>query len=160
MGKRWPTVDLALQLFCTTLEDRVFRRDSFVFPAPLVRYELIHFTENPHARDSLLLSQGLRLEPRVANYLLGSDALDERLKSAELLARPDVSWDQVVVSPETRARMEQLPMDLQADEAGISRIVLHLVGPQGIGQKTVERLNQGNPAIRQASEWALQLLFP
>ena len=138
VGKRWPTVDLALQLFCSTLEDRLVRRRSFVDPAPLARYELIQVTEEAHTTASFL-ARRLRLEPRVADYLLGSDTPDERLKSTVLVTEPDVSWDQVVLPPEIRDRLGQLSKDIEADTAGDAGVVLHLVGPPGAGKKTVAK---------------------
>ena len=137
VGKRWPTVDLALQLFCPTPKEHAARRSSFILPAPLVREELVRVTENPQARESLLLAHGLRLDPRVANYLLGSEGLDERLKSTEIIAQPNVSWDEVVLPAETRVRLERLLEDVKSDPYENTSIVLHLVGPRGIGKKTV-----------------------
>ena len=137
--KKWPTVDLALQLFCPDLEDRLLKRESFVFPAPLMRHELVHVGENSNVMESPLLAHFLRLETRVANYLLGSDGLDERLRSTELVARPGVLWDQVVLPHETRALLEHLPQNLRADSHGGAGVVLHLVGPSGIGKKTVAK---------------------
>ena len=137
--KKWPTVDLALRLFCPGPEDRVAKRESFVNTAPLVRDGLVRVAESSNVTESPLLSRCLRLETRVADYLLGSDGLDERLTSTELLAQPDVEWDQVVLPGETLVQLEQLTQELLTDSHVGRGIVLHLVGPPGIGKKTVAK---------------------
>lgn len=139
MGKRCPTVDLALQVFCPNLSERVAKRASFIYPSPLVKHGLVNVTEGPYGKDSSFLACNLRLDPRIADYLLGSDALDSRLQSTAVLVQPDTSWEEVVLPPETRTQLEQLAKDMQAASDWSTGILLQLVGPAGIGKKTVAK---------------------
>jgi AAA+ superfamily predicted ATPase len=84
--KRQPTVDLVLRLLCPTLEARLAARSWFAPDAPLVRWHLVTLHDGPGAHHPVLLARYLKLDERIAGYLLGSDAIDPRL--APLVAAP------------------------------------------------------------------------
>jgi hypothetical protein len=71
--KKRPTVDLALRLLCSTVADRVAARAAFQANAPLLLWELITINEDPGARRPVLLARYLKLDDRIAAYLLGSE---------------------------------------------------------------------------------------
>jgi len=71
--RRRPTVDLALNLLCTSLADRIVRRAHFGPAAPLVQAGLLHLIRDPAQVQPPLLSQYLKLDDRVVNWLLGVD---------------------------------------------------------------------------------------
>ena len=87
--KRRPRVDLALRLLSPP--DRIAAaRSAFDADAPLRRYQLIALRGEAN-QPTPLLAQYLIIDPRVAAYLLGYDAIDEALRPhAELIAQsPD-----------------------------------------------------------------------
>ena len=84
--KKRPTVDLALRLLCPTLEARLAARCWFAPDAPLMRWHLVTLHDDPGARGPVLLARYLKLDERIAGYLLGSEAIDPRL--APLVAAP------------------------------------------------------------------------
>ncbi len=77
--KKRPTVDLVLRLLCPTFEERLAARRSFEPQAPLQYWELITLHDDPGARRPVLLARYIKLDERVANWLLGSDETDARL---------------------------------------------------------------------------------
>ena len=79
--KKRPTVDLALRLLCSTLSEQLAARQAFAMDAPLLRWELIALGDDPGVRHPVLRSRYLKLDERIAAYLLGDDALDPRLAS-------------------------------------------------------------------------------
>ena len=74
-------MDLVLRLLCPALEDRLAARQVFDPGAPLLRWNLVTLHDDPSARRPVLLARYLKLDERVAAYLLGADALDGRLRS-------------------------------------------------------------------------------
>jgi hypothetical protein len=78
--KKRPTVDLALRLLCPTFDERLAARQTFSPGAPLMSWDLVTLHEDPNARRSVLLARYFKLDDRIAGYLLGSDAIDARLK--------------------------------------------------------------------------------
>ena len=86
--RKRPTVDLVLQLLCDTLPERLLARRAFGPPAPLLRWELLTVHDDPQARHPVLPARYLRLDDRVAGYLLGSDETDARLAGLREPAPP------------------------------------------------------------------------
>ena len=137
VGKKRPTIDLALRVLCADLEERVERRQSFVHLAPLSKHNLVQLGEDPYNKDSTFLGRPLRIEHRIVDYLLESDAVDPALRACARVVRPTTAWSDVVVRPEIKDQLEQLAKKLRhapGDEFGV---VLQLVGPAGIGKKTL-----------------------
>ena len=86
--RKRPTVDLVLQLLCDTLPERLLARRAFGPSAPLLRWELLTVHDDPQARHPVLPARYLRLDDRVAGYLLGSDETDSRLAGLREPAPP------------------------------------------------------------------------
>ncbi|MCL4870827.1 MAG: ATP-binding protein [Anaerolineae bacterium] len=79
VGRRWPTVDLALHLLCSDAAARLSHRSHFNPDAPLIHHQLIHLIpENDH-RPTSLLSHFMQLDEQITRFLLGQDGLDNRL---------------------------------------------------------------------------------
>jgi hypothetical protein len=74
--RKRPTIDLALNLFCASAEERLKRRERFSPASPLRRNALIRL-ENEGAVS--FPGRAIALDERVASFLLGSPAIDERL---------------------------------------------------------------------------------
>src|SRR3954452_10208005 len=72
--RRRPTVDLALNLLCTSPADRLARRTRFGPAAPLVRGGLLHLIGDPAQVEPPLLSHYLKLDDGAVRWLLGADA--------------------------------------------------------------------------------------
>lgn len=74
-----PTVDLALNLFCTTAIDKLSKRTHFSATAPLIQHQLIHLTAE--GDQPTLLQQFLVPDPQVLQFLLGQAGIDPQLSS-------------------------------------------------------------------------------
>ncbi|MFM7199441.1 MAG: ATP-binding protein [Myxococcota bacterium] len=79
VNRKRPSVDLALKLLFPNLEARFAGRQLFEAPSRLLHWELITLAEEQPQKKPALLSRLLRLDERVAGYLLGSQAPDARL---------------------------------------------------------------------------------
>ena len=85
VARKRPTVDLALNLFCASAEEKLNGRSSFLADAPLVRSALVRIEKEGAAS---FLARTIVLDERIASFLLGSDALDERLSQYASVAAP------------------------------------------------------------------------
>ncbi|MEA2560670.1 MAG: hypothetical protein QOH06_2174 [Acidobacteriota bacterium] len=124
LDRKQPTPHLALALFSGSEESWLAARASFLPDAPLRRFRLLVLE---HAGN--LGSRPIRLEERVAAYLLGVNQPDERL--TELL-RPMVPT--LPLSPSLRDLARDLASNLEAEARHKRRPVLNLVGPPGSGR--------------------------
>ncbi|MBD2207034.1 ATP-binding protein [Calothrix sp. FACHB-1219] len=77
--RKRPSVDLALRLFCLTIDERIQAREIFAPQEPLLDVPLILLHEDPTERPTPLLNRSLKLDDRITAFLLGSDTLDSRL---------------------------------------------------------------------------------
>ena len=123
VSRRQATPHLALALFTQGEETWLAARGSFLPDAPLRRFRLI--TLEPAAN---LGSRLIRLDERIASYLLGTNQPDERL--AELL-RPIARQP---LSPALRDLATELARCLESEARQARRPLLNLIGPPGSGR--------------------------
>lgn len=103
----WLDVGLAVQVQHDGLAERLRARARFEPTAPLLRHRLIALDRaRPEAKDNVNACE-LKLPPRVARLILGSDPTGGATTYARLVV-PDVELDSVVLSGEARAELEQL----------------------------------------------------
>ncbi len=117
-----PTVGLALNLFCPDLASKVAARTRLTEAGPLRASCLVDLRDE----SGSLLGSSLRLEPRVAGYLLGDDCADDRLRPHARLVPPAASPGELMV-PDALSRLAgQVPGDC----------VLYFQGAYGVGRRT------------------------
>jgi hypothetical protein len=77
--RKRPSVELALRLFCCSPAERIRARTVFSPDSTLLARHLLLLHEDPIDRPSPLLSRTLKLNDRIAEFLLGSDRPDSAL---------------------------------------------------------------------------------
>ncbi|ETW96219.1 MAG: hypothetical protein ETSY1_27515 [Candidatus Entotheonella factor] len=80
-GRRWPSIDLALNLFCANAVERIRRRVHFSSDAPLFKHGVMRLVPESDQAVSSLLEQSLKLDEFITHFLLCQDELDRRLAS-------------------------------------------------------------------------------
>jgi hypothetical protein len=128
--RRVPTVDLVLGLLCADLEAKLAARTRFTHSAPLVRYGLVTFVEDPAQPSYSLLDKNIRLEPRVARFLLGDDETAERVRSYARIIVPAVTFADLLFPAEFGASLARL-----AEHAG-DDLLLYCQGAYGVGKQS------------------------
>jgi len=87
--RRRPSIDLALNVLCTSAGQKLQQRERFAPDGPLVRNRLIEIYPDPHHANSPLLAQHYRLDEQIVRLLLLDDSLDSRLAPfCEMAASP------------------------------------------------------------------------
>ncbi len=132
--RKRPSVDLALRLFCYSLEERVNAREAFIRGSPLLDYNLLLLHDDPADRPSPLLSRSLKLDDRITEFLLESDRLDSRLcHPIPLVQRiiPQRHLHSLVLPEAVKTLLEQL---ISLEAIAVSWLCL-LHGAAGTGKK-------------------------
>ncbi len=132
--RKRPSVDLALRLFCYSLEERVKAREAFIRGSPLLDYNLLLLHDDPADRPSPLLSRSLKLDDRIAEFLLESDRPDSRLCHPIPLAQriiPQCHLHSLVLPEAVKTVLEQL---ISLETIDVSWLCL-LHGAAGTGKK-------------------------
>ena len=130
--RKHPSVALVLDLLCPPLETKIALRQHLAPAAPLRHHGLLHILDDPNLRQPSLLGTHLQLDPRIADYLLGGDQIDERLQPYARLIEPQVSLDNLIMSSDFKARLS----DFTRAANGMSPIV-YFQGPYGAGKQSI-----------------------
>ena len=93
--RKRPTVDFALNLLCSTGEDKLTYRAHFSSDAPLIRHRLIQLAHDAVQVEPSSLAYSLRLDDQVRRLLLGQMGLDERLAPFCQVMKPTTAWNEL-----------------------------------------------------------------
>ncbi|MGA8878472.1 MAG: ATP-binding protein [Candidatus Korobacteraceae bacterium] len=125
--RKWPTLDLALDLNCHSLEERLACRARLLPSMPLLRHQLVIPVNESNDGQFSLLSRPLRLDDRITAYLLDNDVLDEAIAGFTRSVAPNAAMEDLLFSEELRGRLHQI------HDIGVKLSLF--VGPRGAGRK-------------------------
>ena len=77
-----------MRLLCPAIGHRLAARRLFDPDAPLMRWSLVGVYDDPNARRPVLPARYLRLDDRIAGFLLGSSAIEPRLTPLSVAGDP------------------------------------------------------------------------
>lgn len=133
------TVDLALNLLCRTFEESLTHRAVFDQDAPLRQHALVRLFEDAQEREPPLLARRLKADGRIVAFLLGDQALDERLAAFTRIATsPAPLLCDLELADDVRGAMvgaSALPREWRERE----HLVWFISGPVGAGKRTLAR---------------------
>ena len=100
-----PTVELALSLFCAAQDDRLAAMSAFSYRSSLLRFGFVQIDNGLQEGTGSLLSRPLGLDARILDFILGFDAIDERLSPFAEMVVPRITWDQVWIPENVKEKM-------------------------------------------------------
>ncbi|BAY90274.1 MULTISPECIES: AAA family ATPase [unclassified Tolypothrix] len=103
-----PTIDLALNLLCTSAIEKLTRRVHFNADAPLIRHRLLHLIPESNHTDPSLLAHNIKLDQQVIQLLLGETGIDARLTDFCQLITPQISFENLPLEPEIKQNLISL----------------------------------------------------
>lgn len=130
--KKHPTVDLVLNLLCSSTDDKIDSRKYFDPSASLLKYHLIQFVGD---ETSNLLSQSIKLDERMVNYLLEIDHPDARIKS--YIKKEVIPPDELILSEEIKNHIRSIIQLNSKKDKKSPYFRFMFTGPYGVGKKTV-----------------------
>jgi AAA+ superfamily predicted ATPase len=131
--RRRPTIDLALNLFCTSADEKIARRSHFAAESPLVQHDLLQLMPDPSQNGPPLLAHYLKLDEQVTNFLLGHPIIDSRLSSFCQIREPEPSGGSLALSMEVKRALTSLA--LQARDSN-QPLRFYFSGPCGADKIT------------------------
>lgn len=145
--KKSPTVDLLLQLLCSTPAERKKARVFFSSNSALFKYNLIYFPFWKQDGKSPFLSSSLKLDERVTNFLLESKEIDKKISPFANLISPTIALNDVVIPDEVKSQIKRLSgrikeeMDNPTKGVYVLRSIFYFMGPPGNSQReTIEAI--------------------
>jgi AAA+ superfamily predicted ATPase len=134
--RRRPSVDVALNLLCATVDEKLARRAHFAPDAPLIQRDIVRFVSDPNNPDPPLLAKALILDEQIVRLLVGGNSLDRRLASFCELVEPDVSLEELPLGPGVQRTFKRLVADARHTGRPLK---LYFHGPYGSGQTRAAR---------------------
>jgi SpoVK/Ycf46/Vps4 family AAA+-type ATPase len=136
--RRRPTVDLCLNLLCTSAGEKLARRAHFAPDAPLIGHGLLHLLPDPQQVQPPLLAHYLKLDEQIVRLLLGQNGMDSRWAPFCQLIPPAVSLDELPISDEMKSVLPALIVRARSTQQPLR---LYFCGPSGAGKRrTAEAL--------------------
>lgn len=133
--RKLPTINLAMQLFCSTAEQRFPTCYAFDPDRQFIKY----LVQLNHYRDSAempLLSASMLLEKSIVQYILGSDQIDYQVRMWLSRKQSQINGNEPVFSAEEEKRVDNDIKVLRSHLASESEpLIFYYLGPTGAGKK-------------------------
>jgi SpoVK/Ycf46/Vps4 family AAA+-type ATPase len=131
--KKRPSVDLVLNLLSDSIETKLKQRQSFAASTALLKHDLISLFEDPSQPHPPLLSRYLKIDARVADYLLELDEVDSRLKAHAQVLAPKTDLEDLLLPADMKDRLAKLAA---AKAPNQTAPIFYFQGPYGVGKRT------------------------
>jgi SpoVK/Ycf46/Vps4 family AAA+-type ATPase len=135
--KKWPQVDLVINLLIPSIEERIKGREYFSPEAPLIKNRLIHLTGNVPDDRSSLLSKFIKVDERIINYLMGVDEVDPRIRNFFTVLEPKSSINNLILAEEKKNALAEL---IRWHSRMRDAVIFHFHGTHGTGKKTTAEI--------------------
>jgi hypothetical protein len=112
--RKRPTVDLALNLLCSSAEDKMKYRANFSSDAPLIRNRLVQLVHDSNQNEPSSLAYFLRIDDQVRRLLLGQKGLDERLASFCRMIQPAITWSDLCLNADIKQALPRVAVEAAA----------------------------------------------
>lgn len=132
LAKKQLSVGILLDLLCAGLEEKLEAREYFSPSAPLLGNRLISLVGDGTDANPPLLSKFVKLDERIAAFLLNSDETDPKIARFSTLVKPVRSFDDLIVPGDQKnCLLEAVKRTIAED----SRLMFYFYGPSGTGKK-------------------------
>ena len=133
VSKRRPSVDLVLNLLCTSYGSKLGLRQRFMASVPLFKYQLLNLCEDPSQNSPPLLSKFLKVDDRIVNYLLDCDEPDKRLLPHATFIVPQTRFEDLLLPGDVKNGLSLLIRERGGKDQGL---VFYFQGPYGVGKRS------------------------
>ena len=136
--RKQPSVDLILNLLCSTREEMIGARPCFLPEAFLFKSQILKFVEDPQNPQLPLLSRILKLDDRIVNFLMEVSTLDQRIELFSKLVYPEASPNKVPLTLELKSRLFALTQNhLRKLKGDSNKLIYYFMGPYGSGKQSL-----------------------
>ncbi len=146
--KKWPQVNLAIDLLFPSIEERIKGRKYFSQDAPLIKNRIIHLVNNGLEDMSSLVSNFIKVDERIVGFLTGSDDIEPGILNYSTVIEPKSSGDDLISTGHGMSRLKELiAWHSQLNDP----LIIYLYGAYGTGKKTTSEVfcrDLGIPLLR------------
>ncbi|HEY9230589.1 MAG TPA: AAA family ATPase, partial [Blastocatellia bacterium] len=132
-------VDLLISLLWGAMEEKLAARAAFESAGNLLKYRLLQPLDNSPSASATLLSRGLKLDERIAGFLLGSEQMGAQFESLARLIPAQTGRQDLCVAEEARRRIGRIISRNRNRAAVDDNPAFYLFGAYGSGKRSLAR---------------------
>jgi AAA+ superfamily predicted ATPase len=132
--RKRPSVDLILNLLCTTLASKLGARSRFLVGSRIFENQLLSIFVDPSQPEPPLLRKCCKLQERIVAFLLGDDELDEPLRAFASLEKPQTSIHSLLLPA---ALIERLLLTQNHCRSAGIRLIFYFHASRGTGKAVI-----------------------
>jgi len=129
--KKRPTINLALDLFCGTIDDKIHFRKYFKPGSSLLENDIVHLGHPDTNRSSIFLDSHIRLDEQIICHILGETGQDQRIQKISSVKTPARGFDELFVKQDVKRQLIKLASDAAATSENIR---IYFEGQTDLGQ--------------------------
>lgn len=142
--RRKPGIDLILNLLCESQGQKLAARPAFDSFAPLLKFKLLQISD-AGSDGQVLLSRTLKLDDRIASFLLGHQQMDGRLERFARLVPPGENPEEMTAGQEIYQQVDSFVQAYFREPQSRGRnLILYLHGPGNPDKRTIVEAICGN----------------
>ena len=131
--KKRPSVDLVLNLLCSSFEEKIISRHRFSLKSPLLKHHLVNIFNDPSQYKEPFLGNFLRVDDRVVNYLLEYDEIDSRISAFCNNIIPKTKMQELIIAEDVKRKSIILSREKVKSGNGL---VFYFQGTYGVGKQS------------------------
>jgi SpoVK/Ycf46/Vps4 family AAA+-type ATPase len=133
--RKRPSLGLACRLLGMSPSEQLQARAAVAPPSPLMRGQVLSFLDES---EPYLLARALKLDERIANFLLGANLFDREMNACLKPPPPAPAFAALRWPDELKTQLLDLTRaQLQSLPAAARRLIYSFHGPRGTGRKTL-----------------------
>jgi hypothetical protein len=130
--RKHPSVDLVLNLLCTSAEDKLAKRGCFSPSAPLIRQRLLHAVTDARYPKPALGAHFLKVDDQIVAFLFADPSLDQRIVSFCRVCESEIGLESARLSLSQKQTLHYL-CNAAPSQPVPMRLYFH--GSRGNGQR-------------------------
>ncbi len=128
--RKRPTAELALNLFCSSADEKFHRRADFSPNGRLIRHRVLQVIPDPNQVEPSSLAYYLKLDDQIKHLLLGQPGLDQRLAAFCQLIEPSLDWNDLALNSEIKRALPYLCKEAQSSQQPLRLCFQGCGGPE------------------------------
>lgn len=129
--KKRPTINLALNLFCKTSEEKISFRKYFQPGSSLIEHGIIHLGHTDSDRSNIFLDNNISLDEQIISQILGEVSPDSRIQAISSIKKPVCGFDKLFLRQDMKSKLIKLANDA-TDKGDTLRV--YFAGQENLGQ--------------------------
>ena len=129
-NKKNPTVELLLNFSCDNYKEKLQSRKFFSKSSPLIKNNILEFIQEKNNLIKPLISQELKVNERIVNYILNNDEIDEDIRDMSEVLDPSMNRNEIILPEKYKKQIDDFINFYNTNEH-VENFIFSFYGPYG-----------------------------